>query len=167
MFIYNFKINSKSFFKYFVIVIVILAIISIVISIIKIVAKEKNKIADSDYVEINSNQYSNFLMDCHSNIDAYVGKKYCITGYVYRMSDFNKNQFVLARNMLLYSDSKSVVVGILSENSKASNYADGTYITCKGEIIKGDYHGDMPIFKVTSIEICEKPDEDFINPPSD
>lgn len=167
MFIYNFKINSKSFFKYFIIIIVALAIISLIISIVKIVVKEKKQIKDSDYITINSNEYSNFLKDCHSNIDAYVGKKYCITGYVYRMPDFNKNQFVLARNMLLYSNNKSVVVGILSENNKASSFENGTYVVCKGVIEKGDYHGDMPVFKITSIEKCEKPDEDFINPPSD
>ena len=43
----------------------------------------------------------------HENIDDYVGKKLCFTGYVYRVLDLQDNQFVLARDMIISSISAS------------------------------------------------------------
>ncbi len=36
-----------------------------------------------------------------------------------------------------------------------------------GEIVKGDYHGDMPIVKVTEIKNTDKPTDEFVYPPDE
>ena len=37
----------------------------------------------------------------------------------------------------------------------------------KGKITKGNYHGDMPIVKITKIEETSKPNDEYVYPPSD
>ena len=58
--------------------------------------------------------------------------------------------------MIVSSDFKSVIVGFLCEYDKAKNFEDGTWIEITGEITKGNYHGDMPIVKVTEIKKQKK-----------
>ena len=77
------------------------------------------------------------------------------------------NQFVLARDMIVSSNSQSVVVGFLCEYDNAKDFADNSWVQVTGEIFKGDYHGDMPIIKITNIERTEKPSEEYVYPPDD
>ena len=80
---------------------------------------------------------------------------------------FNKDQFVLGRNMIISSDFKYVVVGFLCESDKISEFEDGTWVNVTGEITKGDYHGDMPIILVTELNKCDKPTDEYVYPPDD
>ena len=64
--------------------------------------KSNNKI-----LEINSNNFTTFLKNCNENIDSYVGKSVHISGFVYRLSDFAQNQFVVARLMPIHYESAS------------------------------------------------------------
>ena len=65
--------------------------------------------------QISAKNYTNILKTVHENIDSYVGKKINFTGYVYRVLDLQDNQFVLARDMIINSNSQTVVVGFLCE----------------------------------------------------
>lgn len=117
---------------------------------------------------ISPKNYTNILKTVHENIDSYVGKKICFTGYVYRVLDLQDNQFVLARDMIVNSNSQTVVVGFLCEYDEAKNFEDNTWVQVTGEIYKGDYHGDMPIIKVTDIKTVDKPSqEEYVYPPDD
>lgn len=118
--------------------------------------------------EIQPKNYTNILKAVHENIDNYIGKKICFTGYVYRVLDLQDNQFVLARDMIVSSNSQSVVVGFLCEYDNAKDFADNTWVKVTGEIYKGDYHGDMPIIKITNIQSVDKPSqEEYVYPPDD
>ena len=64
--------------------------------------KSNNKI-----LEINSNNFTTFLKNCNENIDSYVGKSVHISGFVYRLSDFAQNQFVVARLMPIHYENAS------------------------------------------------------------
>ena len=116
---------------------------------------------------ISASNYTNVLKVVHENIDDYVGKKISFTGYVYRVYDLNDNQFILARNMIIDSKSQSVVVGFLSEYDNAKDLEDGTWVEITGEITKGEYHGEMPIVKITKLEKVSAPSEEFVFPPDD
>lgn len=123
----------------------------------------KNKIS-----EISVKNYTNILKTVHESIDDYIGKKICFTGYVYRVLDLEENQFVLARDMIINSSSQTVVVGFLCEYDEAKNFADDTWVQITGEIMKGDYHGEMPIIKITNLNIVNKPlQEEYVYPPDD
>ena len=47
------------------------------------------------------------------------------------------------------------------------DFENDTWINVTGEIVKGNYHGDMPIIKITNIEHTEKPSEEYVYPPDD
>ena len=117
--------------------------------------------------KITANNYSNVLKAVHENIDDYVGTKINFTGYVYRVLDLKENQFILARDMIISSDFQSVIVGFLCEYDKALEYEDNSWVEITGEIIKGDYHGDMPIVKITNINKTNKPNDEYVYPPDE
>ncbi len=173
MFIYNVKINGSKTFKYFFIGIVLLVIIIVGIVSFKIFTGAKNNPETSSCMPQNSvskitaSNYTNVLKSVHDNIDNYVGIKINFTGYIYRMIDFNENQFVLARNMVISSNLQTVVVGFLCECEKSKDFKDNTWVEITGTITKGDYHGDMPIIKVTEIKNTNKPNEELVYPPDE
>lgn len=69
--------------------------------------------------------------------------------------------------MIINSNSQTVVVGFLCELDNAKDFSDDTWVNVSGEIIKGNYHGDMPIIKVTSIDCVDRPSEEYVYPPDE
>lgn len=173
MFIYNVKINGSKTFKYFFTGIVLLVIIIVGIVTFKIFDGAQNNPKNSSCIprnnvsKIAASNYTNVLKSVHDNIDDYIGLKINFTGYVYRMIDFNDNQFVLARNMVISSDFQTVVVGFLCECEEIKNFKDNTWVEITGTVTKGDYHGDMPIIKVNEIKDAKKPNEELVYPPDE
>ena len=124
-----------------------------------------DEVRHSDITEILPNNYTNILKAVHDDINSYIGKEIKFSGYVYRIIDFTENQFVLARDMIL--DSQAYVVGFLSEYDGIKGIENGTWIEITGKIIQGKYHNqDIPIIKVNSLVIIEKPKDEFVQPPS-
>lgn len=171
MFIFNLKVNGSKIFKVFFACMTLLLIFLLVYVTFKIFYGSKNTkdgcTPPNDVFYINAKNYTNVLKAVHDDIDTYVGKKINFTGYVYRILDLKENQFVLARNMLISSDFNYVVVGFLSESDEIKNYPDGAWVNITGIITKGDYHGDMPIIKVTEIKSCNVPTDEFVYPPDE
>lgn len=172
MFIYNLKVSGSKIFKVFAMTVSIIVVILFIMSVYRIFFGAKN---DSTYANYNSSSvssidpknYTNILKAVHEDIDSYVGTNFKFTGYVYRAMDFNDNQFVLARNMVISSDYQTLIVGFLCESEKIINIKDNTWIEITGTITKGDYHGDMPIVKVTDLKEVEKPLDEYVYPPDD
>ena len=121
----------------------------------------------SDVSVIYAKNYTNVLKAVHENIDGYVGVKIQFTGYVYRVLDLTDTQFILARDMMISSDFQYVIVGFLCEYENAQSFTNETWVELTGEITKGNYHGDMPIVKITKIEETSKPNDEYVYPPSD
>lgn len=173
MFIFNVKVNGSKIFKIFFSFVIIFMIFILCFVFYKVVSGSNNSFSVSDSIDgsgvckISAKNYTNILKTVHENIDAYVGKKINFTGYVYRVSDLQDNQFVLARNMIINSNSQSVVVGFLCEYDNAKNFENDTWVEITGEIIKGSYHGDMPIVKITDIKVVNTPKEEYVYPPDD
>lgn len=172
MFIYNIKINgSKTFKMIFTAMVVILVIILCIVT-FKIFSGAKSSknstcTPQNAISKLTASNYTNILKTVHENIDSYVGLKINFTGYVYRVLDLKENQFILARDMIISSDFQSVIVGFLSEAENAKDFQDNCWVEITGEITKGDYHGDMPIVKVTEIKKVDKPNEEFVYPPDE
>ena len=173
MFIYNFKVNGSKIFKYFFTGIVLLIIIILIFVSIKLFVGAKNDrmlsscMPQSDVSIISPKNYTNVLKAVHENIDDYVGVKIQFTGYVYRVLDLTDAQFILARDMIISSDFHYVIVGFLWEYENAQDFANETWVELTGEITKGNYHGNMPIVKVTEIKTVDKPNEEYVYPPDD
>lgn len=173
MFIYNVKINGSKTFKYFFIGVVLLVIVIVGIVSFKVFDGANHSSENSACLPQNKvsklsvANYTNVLKTVHENIDDYVGVRINFTGYVYRVLDLNENQFILARNMIISSNFQSVVVGFLCEFENSKDFEDGAWIELTGEITKGNYHGDMPIVKVTDIKKVDKPNDEFVYPPDE
>ncbi len=171
MFVYNFSLNTNKLGKIILTTISLFVLIILIVSIYKIFFSEKFKVNDTlnsnNVTEITTSNYTNILKSVHENIDEYIGKKINFTGYVYRVSDLNKNEFVLARDMVINSNYQTVVVGFLCNYDDAPSFTDGTWVSVTGEIIKGYYHGDMPVIDINDIKLTNKPNDEYVYPPDD
>lgn len=179
MFLYNIKLNGNRFVKFLFIVMLIIVLIIFSISIYQIFFKKNNSsesnvitLADTiktDKVfEITPENYTNILQAVTNDIDSYVGCKIHFTGYVYRLIDFDKNEFVLARDMLLNENtSQSLVVGFLCTYDTAYEFEDNTWVDIIGTIVKGDYYGDIAQIQVTSMTECNEPENKYVSVPDD
>lgn len=169
MFIYNLKVDGNKLGKIFLGILLGIIIIITAIVVYRILGNnffKTNDDTDSVKVqELTVSNYTNVLKTVHDNIDDYIGMKVSFSGYIHRMVDFKENQFVLARDMVISSDLQTVIVGFLCECDDIKQYADKTWIQIEGEIMKGDYHGDMPILKIVKIQKIDKPSDEYVYPP--
>lgn len=171
MFIYNLKVNGTNLFRIAIILIIIIALLVLSLSVYHFYYKSKFMINDSlpanSIANIESNQYTNILQQVYEDIDTYVGQSINFTGYVYKLYDLKDSEFILARDMLINSDSQSVVVGFLCSYDNAKNFKEGTWVNVTGTIVKGYYHNEIPVIDINKMEQTEKPEEAFVYPPSD
>lgn len=174
MFIYNLKINGGFALKIIIVLLSIFMLIVFGISIYRIFFtsgkfKVDDKIEPKEITEIQADNYASILQAVHDDLTSYVGLKIKFTGYVYRVIDFNDEQFVLARDMLLNENStQSVVIGFLAQYKNASNLKDGEWVEIIGVIEKGKYHNEeIPVIRVTEMQETDEPENCFVMPPSD
>ena len=169
MFVYNLKVNGNVIFRTIIILIIFISVLVFCFSIYNFYYKSKFIINDNlpsnSIANIESNEYTNILKQVYDDIDTYVGQSINFTGYVYKLYDFNDTEFVLARDMLINSDSQSVVVGFLCSYDKAKDLKEGTWVNVTGEIIKGYYHNEIPVIDINKIEETSKPEEEYVYPP--
>ncbi|MBQ6991637.1 MAG: hypothetical protein IJN50_01785 [Clostridia bacterium] len=169
MFIYNIKLNGKSLFKIVFAILVIIVSAMFLMSSCKLLSSSF-KVKDNANVDINyidSNNYTNVLKAVYEDIDTYIGKEICFTGYVYRLKDFNEKQFVLARNMMTNDPNATFVVGFLCECDKLIEYPENSWVKITGTIKKGYYKGEIPIVKIDRIESTEEPEDELVTMPDD
>ena len=169
MFVYNLKINGTKTFRIIIVSIILIAILLLCISIYNFYFKSKfiinDNIPSNSIADIKPSQYTNILKQVYDNIDTYVGQSITFTGYVYKNNDFKDTEFVLARDMLINSDSQSVVVGFLCTHENAKNFKQGTWVNVTGKIIKGYYHDEIPVIDINKIEETIRPEEEYVYPP--
>lgn len=171
MHIYNIKINKNFIFKILLIFITLLTLGILFFSVFNIYHQVRNldtNIADADpnIINIDPSNYTNMLKAISENPDDYVGKQISFSGYVYRLPDFNENEFVLARDMIISSDYQAVVVGFLCNYANAQDLKDGEWVQIVGTIEKGEYHGTIPIVNVTSLTRISSPSDEYVYPPT-
>lgn len=171
MFIYNFKLSGTKFFKFiFIIIIAIVIILCGIVSykVYNASIKSGAEIKYPELAEITPENYTNILKMVHDDVDTYIGQKIKFSGFIYRVYDLNINQFVLGRNMIISSDHQTVIVGFLCKYKDAINFKDNTWIEIEGTIEKCEYHGsNIPILEITNIKEINKPEKEYVYPPSD
>ena len=173
MIVFNLKINKRQILKFSLIIMTIIVIIIGIITVYMMLksAKEKEELfygdcmPNTDIAIITDNNYTNVLKEVHENIDTYVGQKISYSGYVFRAQNFEKNQFVLARDMDIGNNQK-LIVGFLSESEEIKNFENYAWISVIGEITKGTYNNtDIPILKVEEIKRIDIPESTTVQMP--
>lgn len=168
MFIYNVKLNSKNIVKISFIIFSIIVVIFFLLSLYKIFSttlKVRDNIDAPEVSFIQADNYANILKSVYEDLNTYIGQKICFSGYVYRNIDFSNNQFVLARDMVMENTPNKLIVGFLCSCKDAEKYEDGTWVEIVGEITKGNYHGEIPLLKISKIKKIDKPADEFTYPP--
>lgn len=170
MFICNFKINSKNIFKVVLVIAIIISIIFFIISTIRIfiasnIFTTNDELPKNQIYTISASNYTNVLKSVHENLSNYIGQKIEFEGYVYKVPDITSNQFILARDMIINSNLQTLVVGFLCEYKDSINLSEKTWVKVTGEIQKGNYNGEIPIIKITSLQKIEKPNDEYVYPP--
>lgn len=172
MFIYNLKINGGMALKIIIVVLSLFMLIVFGISVYRIFftsgkLEVNDRFSQDGIIEIQPQNYTNILQAVHENPDSYLGKEIKFIGYIYRVIDFEDNQFVLARDMLINEErTQSVVVGFLSEYKDVQNFKDGDWIELTGVVEMGKYHNkEIPIIKVKDIQQTSEPENPFVFPP--
>lgn len=170
MFIYNLKVNGGLALKIIIILLSIFMLIVFGVSIYRIFFTSgkfvvKDKIEAKEITEIKPENYINILQAVHENPSSYIGIKIRFVGYLYRVLDFEENQFVLARDMFVNDQkSQTVVVGFLCEYKNATEFIDGEWVELTGIIENGKYHNqEIPIIKVTEMKKTVVPESPYVN----
>lgn len=172
MFICNISLNKTKVVKCLFAIIAIILIIFFGFSAYRIFRESMNSsvndcLPNPDVINITSANYTNVLKTVHDDLSTYLGKKIHFSGYIYRVSDFTETQFVLARDMIISSDLKTLVVGFLCESKDAPKFETNTWIEITGIITKGKYREEIPVIQVTEIKKINKPNECYVYPPDD
>ncbi len=168
MFVYNVKLDAKKIVKISFVCLLIGIIIMFILSLYKIFSdtfKVRDTIAVPEVSHIDPKNYTNVLKSVYENLDTYIGQHVSFSGYVYRNSDFSKDQFVLARDMVMPNTQNKLIVGFLCSYKKAENFTDGSWVEIVGEITKGNYHGELPLLKIIEIKKVDTPDNELVPPP--
>lgn len=168
MFVYNVKLDAKKIVKITFVCLLIGIIIMFLLSLYKIFSdtfKVRDTLAVPEVSAIEPKNYTNVLKSVYENLDTYIGQRVSFSGYVYRNSDFSKDQFVLARDMVMPNTQNKLIVGFLCSYKKAENFTDGSWVEIVGEITKGNYHGELPLLKVIEIRKVDVPDDELVPPP--
>lgn len=169
MFVYNLKVNGSAIFRILIIFIIIISLVILSFSVYNFYYKSKFVLTDSlpsnSVANIEANEYTSILKQVYDDIDTYVGQSINFTGYVYKVYGLKDTEFVLARDMLINSDSQTVVVGFLCSYDKAKDFKEGTWVNVTGEIIKGYFHNEIPVIDITKMEETQKPEDTYVYPP--
>ena len=169
MFVYNVKLSKTNIFKAIFIIVVIILIIFFAVSAYRIFSEGKsaNSSTKQNVANITANNYTNILKAVHDDLDTYVGQSIKFSGYIYRAEDFTKEEFVLARDMIIDDNKQTLIVGFLCNCKDAEKFSDKTWVEITGTITKGNYHGEMPVIKIKEINAIDKPSDEYVYPPDD
>lgn len=114
--IYNIEIN-----KFRIPITILLFLIAILLC---------NSVSNIRTIKMTSENYSEILKKIHDSPYEYENKKIEMVGYVFRVQDFNINQIVVARDMLI-NESESRIIGFLCELPQAQELENNEWISVK------------------------------------
>ena len=159
MFICNFKINKKTIF-FFVILIAIIT--SLFLQFSDSFFKEVPDITKENVdIIITKENYMKEIKNIHENMDKVINKKIKMSGFVFRMPDFNENIFVCGRNIIINSEDK--IAGALCYLENNQRFQDDTWVEIYGTLSKGTYNDkQMPIIKIEKINQIETPKDTYV-----
>lgn len=81
-------------------------------------------------IKMTSENYSEILKKIHDSPYEYENKKIEMVGYVFRGNDFNIDQIVVARDMLI-NESESRIIGFLCESPQVQELSNNEWISVK------------------------------------
>ena len=138
--------------------------VSLIINIPKAMANP-----DDSVLEINDAQYPETYAKIRTNPQLYKGKKIAVKGFVYKSSDYGKNNFLLARIYMYCCAADAEVVGYLSSWDKVNDLKSGEWLKATGIIdYKTRYEPlikaklTAPYLKIIKVEHIKQPEPQYV-----
>ena len=174
MFIFNVKLSRTKIFKWILGMMAIFCVALAGAGIFKMYSSNHeyetsnfNCVPSGEIAYLTDENYTNVLKEVHENLDTYLGVKISFTGYVYRVSELEDNQFILARDMRLENTNQTVIVGFLCSLQNAMDYPEYEWVKLTGTIEKGNYLGEIPCLAISEIEPAQKPENCIVPAPDE
>jgi uncharacterized repeat protein (TIGR03943 family) len=112
---------------------------------------------DKDGVVTFDDKYFGYLdYEVQGNPSKYDGKKIVITGFVYKNSDFQKNEFKVARYLPSNCADDPYVLGLICRTEKAEDFQKDEWVIVKGTLVVETYVDPETSFEYERVYI--KPD---------
>jgi len=114
---------------------------------------------------MDNDNYVRWIQEIYDNIEKYIGKKIQVSGFVFKEEQFEDNEFVSARMMMVCCAADMQPIGFLCRYDKAAELKVDTWIRVYGTITKGEFNGNViPVIEADKVENTEKPEFDYVYP---
>lgn len=131
-----------------------------------IIESNRNELQLIDETIIMDNDnYVRWIQEIYENIEKYNGKKIQVSGFVFKDEQFEDNEFVSARMMMVCCAADIQPIGFLCRYDNAAELKVDTWIRVYGTIEKGEFNGNViPVIEADKVENTEKPEFDYVYP---
>lgn len=127
--------------------------------------RENKFILEGDKISINNDNFIDWLDRIYMNTERYEGKTVEIIGFVLKDWNYKKNEFIIARFMMVCCAADTQAVGFLCDYDKAPELEEGSWIKIKGMIQNKVFNDEEKlILRIESLETVNKPANEFIYP---
>ncbi|MED0657806.1 TIGR03943 family putative permease subunit [Anoxybacillus ayderensis] len=123
----------------------------------------KEDLLEAQTVVVNDDKYVSTLNFINEQIDAMIGKRIEITGFVFRERDFAANEFVVARYGLTCCVADATVYGILVKTDEAAKWENDTWVKVEGMIDETTYRERfVPVIIKPSVTVVNAPEQPYV-----
>ncbi|CAI8758707.1 putative membrane protein [Brevibacillus sp. IT-7CA2] len=114
-------------------------------------------------IELNDKVFLDGLTTMELYAKEFAGKELETMGFVYRQSDFTKQQFVVARFSVTCCTADSSVYGVLVEKEDANKWAKDSWVKVRGKLELRQVDGyDMLVLKASQVEAVSAPKDPYV-----
>lgn len=120
---------------------------------------------ESETIQMTDDMFGSYYGEINDNPQSYIGKTIKMSGFVFKEEGFTSNQLVISRFLITHCIADASIIGFLAEFQGAETIEEDTWIEIEGVIDIGTYGGyELPIIKVTSLNVIDEPSEPYIYP---
>lgn len=126
------------------------------------------KLYKSDLISVQEELYIETLTSVDLYLDAFIGKKMQLTGFVYRQEEMKDNQFVIGRFSIQCCSADAAPFGVLAEYDRAKAFPADSWVTVTGTIEKTKFNDvEIMVLKVEKIAKAEPAKTPYVYPNTD
>ncbi|NBI29589.1 TIGR03943 family putative permease subunit [Chengkuizengella marina] len=131
----------------------------------EVYANYGKQIYTQDIIQVQEDIYIETLTTLDLFLDAFIGKKIEISGFIFRADGMNENEFAVGRFAVQCCSADASPYGVFLEYNDAESWADDEWVTIIGTIDKTTFN-DFEIMKVNVKEIIriDTPAEPYVYP---
>lgn len=103
------------------------------------------------------------LMKIHEDMEAHLGQRIALTGFIYRIGSFGPQEFVIARYLVSCCIADAQVVGLYAVYSDIEQKSPFVWIRAEGVLDQIEFQGEqIPILRVEHIEEIPAPENPYL-----